>query len=203
MKPLLLIIRKKIRVPTKNQIVHQWRSDWKPIGKIQYKDSFSLLNAVNNTGLIKTDAQFAKLLYDNYGTGIFHVNAWRKGHVGIISFFFVELRSEGFIRLKRNISRDEKEKLEDVAEFRRLKRLLADSAGEERVRIQKDLDDMQDVISMDTDIISMTRPSCLYTSQYLTSTKPVYKLHAYENYGINAKQENNAEEVAIDIDSLY
>jgi len=203
MKPLLLIIRKKIRVPTKNQIVHQWRSDWKSVGRINYKDSFNLLNAVNNTGLIKTDAQFSKLLYDNYGAGIFHVNAWRKGHVGIISFFFVELRSNGFIRLKRNMSKDEKEKREDVAEFKRLKKLLANSAGEERIRIQREIEEMQAVISMDVDIISMTKPSQLYTSQYLTSTKPLYKLHAYENYGINAKQENNMEEVDIDIDSLY
>ena len=75
LKPLLIKIRKKTKVPTKKQINHLWRSDWKKCGTINRADSVRIFKAINGTGLIENDAQFAKMLLNNFGVGIYSLIA--------------------------------------------------------------------------------------------------------------------------------
>ena len=66
-QPILIRIHKKTLVPTKRRIKHNARSDWKIKGKIDYEDSEQIFFVLG--GLIKTDAQFAKALFDDFGPG--------------------------------------------------------------------------------------------------------------------------------------
>lgn len=199
-KPIILLIRKKTKVPTKYQANHKWRSDWIKVGKIEYPESATIFKNINQTGVVETESQFAKILYLNYGPGIYHINAWRKGRQGIISFYHVELKENGFKRLRKNISQEEKEKAGNVKELRRLSKVLETTAGKERNDIQSDIDDIKEEIGFDSELISIMKTTNSITGQYMKSSIPVYRMHAYESYNKNSYQ--NKEEIE-SVDSFY
>jgi len=201
MKPITMIIRKKVRVPTKHQCNHMWRSDWIKVGKISYSDSFDIFYTINNTGLIKNDAQFSKLLYESYGPGIYHINAWRKGHSGIISFFYVKLTHDGFVRMKRNKNQEEKERDDNIKELKKLKKKLIETVGEERIQLTQDIEEIKEDIGFDRELVELTASKNIITGQYLSTTSPIYRMHAYEEYK-NIKKIKEVEE-AKGVDSFY
>ena len=81
MKKVKIRIRKKTTVPTKYQLNHQYRSDWKLVGVIDYEQSALVFNSIGN-GPVRTEAQFAKLIYDNYGPGVYSCIYWQQGKEG-------------------------------------------------------------------------------------------------------------------------
>jgi len=93
-QPILIRIHKKTLVPTKRQIKHHTRSDWKIKGKIDYEDSEQIFFVLG--GLIKTDAQFAKALFDDFGPGEYMCIYWRKGMKGFRNFIIDEASDERF-----------------------------------------------------------------------------------------------------------
>ena len=84
MKPIRLLIRKKTLVPTKYQLKHQYRSDWKKVCSIDYEKSREIFFELG--GPVKTDGQFAKVVFENFGEGEYSVIYWCKGRKGFRSF---------------------------------------------------------------------------------------------------------------------
>ena len=122
MKEIILRIRKKTKVPTNYQLNHQWRSDWKGCWTIGYSESGKIFKAIDGRGVIESDAQFAKVLYNNFGEGIYSGIFWRKGQKGITSFIFLEITNDGFRIVKKNRNPEE---LETATLINRAKRLKA------------------------------------------------------------------------------
>ena len=180
MKPVTIIIRKKTKVPTKYNLNHAWRSDWKKTGKISYGDSFKIFRSIGS-GSIETDSQFAKLLYINYGSGIYSLIAWRKGREGFWSFMKIELTDQGFLRLPKTQTQEGKEKRDTIVEIRRLNKKLIDvSNTKEKERIQTEINSLKEDYDINDEIIKLENTSGC--SNYLKSTKPLYKFHAYETF---------------------
>jgi len=199
-KSLILLIRKKTRVPTKYQSNHMWRSDWVKVGKISYAESISIFRSINGTGSIITEAEFAYLLYTSYGPGIYHINAWRKGTVGIISFIYLELTPEGFRRMQKNITKEEKEKQDDIKELRKLKKQIVDTSGEEKQNLQEDIEDLKEGIGFDRELIIALKSNKNIVNQYLIPSKPIYKFHSYEDH----KRRDGSNERRFDgVESFY
>ncbi len=75
--PIRIRINKGTRVPTKRQINHQERTDWKTVGVIDYSESPGIFSYLGNGG-ISNDAQFARLLIENFGPDRFFINCLLK-----------------------------------------------------------------------------------------------------------------------------
>ena len=95
-QPILIRIHKKTLVPTKRRIKHHTRSDWKIKGKIDYEDSEQIFFVLG--GLIKTDAQFAKALFDDFGPGEYMCIYWRKGMKGFRNFINLKCFEDGYFQ---------------------------------------------------------------------------------------------------------
>ncbi len=188
MRPIQLQIRKKTLVPTKRQINNKWRSDWVTVAKISYQESVEIFRTINGTGRLTRDSEFAKEIYDSFGAGIYHVNAWRPRHKGIISFFFVECYDDGFARTKKSMSSEQKDKRDNVLKLRRLKRELTELQGWEKDGKEEEIAELQEELGFDTELVKLMQPTSI-TSQYLTTTKPIYRFHAYEDYRNPSAQE--------------
>ena len=84
MKPLIIHIKRRTKVPTKRQLVYQYRYDYKPVGKITYEDSRRLFKTVGG-GPIETDAQLAYLMYKVWSRDI-QPSGIPKGEIWILEF---------------------------------------------------------------------------------------------------------------------
>jgi len=113
------IVRKKTLVPTRRQMVHMWRSDWKQIRRINFDEICSMFNYFNPEAKIVTDSQLAKLIKDNYGTGIYSILYYRKGKEGFASLMKFECKEDLWARLPKQLTADEKEKQKLALEARR------------------------------------------------------------------------------------
>ena len=186
MKPVLLHIRKKVKVPTKRQIIHLWRSDWKRCGIIDYKDSVRIFKNINNVGKIETDAQFANFLHKTFGSGIYSIIAWRKGNSGFWSFFFVELDKDCFRLLKKQKTVEELEKEKLIRQCNKLKHKFLKADTEDRRSIQDEIEEIRGDIDFENEIYS----GCNKKGPlgYLKISHPKYGLHSYEPLSVN-KQE--------------
>ena len=111
--PIILLIRKKKLVPTKRQIKHQERSDWKLIWKVSYEQSAEIFFEIGG-GPIKTDAQFAALILKDFGKGEYSILDCRKGRKGFRSFMHFIVKSDGYFKqVKAGVYKNKrKEKLE-------------------------------------------------------------------------------------------
>lgn len=183
MRGLLLRIRKKTLVPTKHALVHQTRSDWITVGVLQPQDVVRLFCHYSSNGYIKTDAQFALWIYTQWGAGIYSVLAFAKGRKGFWNFMKVECTSEGFIRLAKNQSQSEKEKLEMATEYRKLKKNFDKTEDEdERKLLKEDMSDIEEDLEMQGELVELEKPSRSGCYPYLKSIQPVYKFHNYEGH---------------------
>ena len=174
MKPIKLRIRKKVRVPTKNAIVHQFRSDWKLVGVIEYAQSTMLFKCLG--GKIETDAQFAKLIFDNYGSGIYSVIGWKKGHEGFFSFGMWEVHEDGFARLKKNKTNEDNENEKIRRKLRELKKQSDKIPTEE---LQEEIEELKEDVDLNK-MIKEAEPK-KGPSPYLKQTQPLYRMHSYQS----------------------
>ncbi|MAG47082.1 hypothetical protein CL617_00625 [archaeon] len=189
MKPIKLRIRKKTRVPTKNQIIHQFRSDWKLVGIIDYPDSVRMFKNIGN-GPILTDSQFAKFIRSSWGDGIYSIIAWRKGYWGFWGFYYVEIANHGFRRLKKQITYEQKEIVNLKIQIRKNeKKLLETKSISERNELLKDIEDLKQDIDMEKQIKDLDKPVLSGPSPYLKQTQPIYRFHSYEDVIQETKKE--------------
>jgi len=171
----MLDIVKKTRVLTKKQIVHAYRSDWKPIYRITYEHSRKLFKVLN--GEIETEAQFCNWIYERFGSGIYYFRLMKKGQKGFRSFLYVEIKEERFRRLKPMIRNIEREKYKMLSDIERLEIEKRDLSGEDREdkedEIQYTKEDLED-------LGERARKKTKYPYPYLSSAVPVYSWHGFE-----------------------
>ena len=96
-RQIILLIRKKTEVPTKRQIKHQKRSDWKLAWKVSYEQSAEIFFDIGG-GPIKTDAQFAALILKDFGPGEYSILDIKKGRKGFRSFMHFIVKSNGYFK---------------------------------------------------------------------------------------------------------
>lgn len=95
--PIILLIRKKTLVLTKKQIKHQYRNDWKLAWKVSYEQSAEIFFEIGG-GPIKTDAQFAALILQDFGAGEYSILDCKKGRKGFRSFMHFIVKSDGYFQ---------------------------------------------------------------------------------------------------------
>lgn len=179
---LSLLVQRKTRVPTKNAIIHQWRSDWKTVIILKHPTILTLFNHFNKNAMIKTDAQFAYYLCKNFGLGIYSIKAWGKGHKGFWSFMKVELFEDGYLRLPRNQSTTDKEKLELMSEYRKLKSKLKKADDiESQNELKEEINNLGEELEITDEIKDLEKPEKYGCYPFLKSISPIYKFHEYEN----------------------
>jgi len=88
---------------------------------------------IDKDSKIKTEAQFCKFIYDNWGEGRYLCQGFQKGYLGLWAFWLGEIQSNGFIRdknenwalkklkkkMKRAKSIKKRDEIEDDMEFER------------------------------------------------------------------------------------
>lgn len=190
MKPIKIRVRRKTLVPTKYQANHKYRSDWKLAGVIDYNDSFDVFKSVNGGGVCENEAQFAKLMYDNYGAGTYSCIAWirNRGDGRFFGFWKGELTNDGFRRLPKNVTNEMKERKDNTTQLKKLKKKLnsEDVTADDRIDIQSEIDELQEELGVNDEIIELESDNRSGPSGYLKCATPVYRTHAYENYGNSA-----------------
>jgi len=188
-KPILLQIRKKKTVPTKYQLKHHYRSDWIPVGYVDYAFSKELFDKIKN------EAQFAKLIYDNYGPGVYSVICFRKKHKGFRSFWKGELLKDGFKRLPKNKPKNKQEAEDIRRDIREVEEKIRetenpdeiDNLQEEKAELYEDLEGENKKGSKVGHLLS----------HYLKSSTPIYKFHGYDSYKNKSETAVNGENVEV------
>ncbi|MFA5259022.1 MAG: hypothetical protein WC402_03015 [Candidatus Pacearchaeota archaeon] len=142
-KPILLVVRKKTKVLSRRQINHEFRSDWKLKCKVDYWRSRELFFEIGG-GPIKTDAQFVKLVLEEFGEGEYSVIYWMKGRKGFRSFIHFIVDSEGYFKQVKAGVYKNKRKLNLEDEYCRAKFEYQESKTEsnwdEMQNLQKKID---------------------------------------------------------------
>jgi hypothetical protein len=188
-RPIRIRINKGTIVPTKKQIKHEERTDWKTVGVIDYSESPGIFSYLGN-GSISNDAQFAKLLIENFGPGKYTCLFWRKGMKGFRRLIMLKCTSEGFKQMKAEVYKNRRKKLEKEQDLERLKQEL------------KEFDNPHEQEAL-LDEIKKTEESLDYESRdqwpypYLESLQQRYKFHDYEGVEFTEEdqEEPNNEEV--------
>ncbi len=184
MKPMLIRIRKKTKVPTKNNLVHQYRYDWKTVGTMDYFSTPLLLKNIDGKGHIETDAQFAKWLKDNYGIGIFSVIAWVKGREGFWGFIKVQCNVATFQRLRRNESAVKREKNKLMLKYKELKSQNPDDES-----VQEQIEDIEEDNEMNEIELDYEKNLKNGPGRYLKTLKPIYREHLYDGEDVEEQEE--------------
>jgi len=182
--PILIDIRKKVKVPTKNQRVYLWRSEWQRVGRISYYDSSRMFKEVNGSGLMETDAHFAKWLLESFGEGVYLCLAVMKGRKGFWNFMKVEVNSDGsYMRLRRGKSQEEKDKGAEIGDYQQLQKRLSESNDpNERKELIEELENSEKMIEDYTEDINSVKKKRRGCSPYLKSLQPMYKKHQIEDF---------------------
>jgi hypothetical protein len=138
-KPILLLIRKAIQIPTKSQRRHLFTHRWEIIRKIGYQESQRIFSEIGG-GPIRNDGQFAKLISESYGEGEYSVLSWMKGRKGFKKFIHLSVDSEGYFQqIKKARVYKPKRKFDLEAEYLRAKQEYLES------RSEADWDELQDI----------------------------------------------------------
>lgn len=195
---LLLIVRKKTLVPTKNQIAHRFRSDWKPVGKIDYNLSRKLFRFFNyNPQGMQFDSEFAWYLFDNFGNGEYSVLAWKKGRKDFWSFIHLDCRQNGYVRI--NKSTEPEDNNEEY--YERLKQLFEqEKDSNKKAQYEEELE-----YTYNNSIKRKNKHGC---SPYLRTCMPYNVLHLYNEVPSKyyVREESNYEEesvVEVEEDNSY
>lgn len=199
MIPIRLVVRKKRYGPTKNNIVHQFRAEYPPIFTVNYEESARLIRNIDGTGKLHTDAQFAYWLFKHFGEGEYSVIAWRLRRKGFWSFMKVHCGQEGYLRLQKKQTPTDKEKMDLIAEYRKLKRKKEHSSDDlERGEYIEEMEQIKDSLDVVDDMLDLekTKQGCY---PYLMSMQPIYKFHEYqsldnENYTISSATAKDSDE---------
>jgi hypothetical protein len=184
MQPLILQIKRKTLVSTKpTAIRHQQRSDWKTLHTVSYEQSYEIFGVLG--GVIHTEAQFAKLLYENYGEGEYLCVAFRKGLRGMWNFLKLNIDEHGFRRVEKGMTEEEKMIRNDIIDYRNLqKRYEEAETEEERDYFGKEIGKMS---FMDSIFMKRSKKKRKGPMGYLKPAIPVYKAHAFEDYEVREK----------------
>lgn len=190
--PIKLRARRKTRVPTKNNAVHQYRYDWKKAFVIEYHESVQFFHSINGTGKLKTDAQFAKWILDNFGTGTYSIIGWRRGYQGFFPFMKVEIRPTSYLRLKRKKSKTQESLEATRGKIYAIKEQMKYAGEEDQEILNNQLADLNEDYEIDIELKgfdSKKKPTC---GQYLKSIKPLYVEHPYD--AVDSPEEEQEEE---------
>jgi len=175
-RPITLGVIRKTRVPSKKQIVHSHRSDWKRIYKITYEESKRIFKVLN--GDIETEGQFCKYILEKFGEGIYYFRLSKFGQKGFRNFLYVELRPERFRRLQPSQKTTDRKRFKLKKELDELQHQAKTSYGEDREDVEDQIEGAkEDLSELNEDSKKKTR----FPYPYLTSSVPVYSWHGYEN----------------------
>ena len=179
--PIQLIVRKKIYRPVIHEKYNE-RAVWITVLKLTNSDTESIFKALNNQSCISNEAQFLAWLKERIGLGVFNISAFRKGKCGLYSFLKVELKEDGYLRLPKRQSREDKMIIQNIADLKNKEKILATlSDPEDKKIIQEEIYDMQEEHDFDKEIENITKVTS-GPYPYLKSKKPLYAFHTYESY---------------------
>ena len=196
MKPIQLHIRRKTKVPTNKQIVHRYRSDWKTVGRIAYIESEILFKTIGD-GKIETDADFAKFIRDNYGTGIYYAVCWMRGRRGFFCFIKIEIRDKTYLRLKKKKSQEQLENLRLKRKKEEISANITHVEGDDSEELISDLDEVMSDMKLNDEIIDEDSKNRYGPGGYLKTIRPIYQEHLYDESG------SDEDEVVMEHDSLW
>jgi len=186
MNPPKLRIRKKTKVPTKYQLNHKWRSDWKTVGVIEYNVSIGLFKILN--GNIENDAQFASFLYKNLGPGIYSILAWKFGYSGFWSFLTLELYDDGYKRLQKSQTMEQREKWKASIQIKKLNKKILTTEPECKHQIQEEIDELKEEYDLNAEIENLLKKK-RGPAPYLKTVMPIFKFHEYQSYNKDEYEE--------------
>jgi len=173
-RKIMLDVVRKTKVPTKEQLVNQFRSDWKPIYRISYEESKKLFKNIGE-GEIETESQFVNYILNKFGEGIYYFRVYKKGQKGFRDFLYVEIQGNRFRRLKSIKRHEEKKKVQLKHDINVLKSKISNAPFDKKEELSYDLEDKQEELK---DI--QTTKKTKYPYPYLTSSTPVYSWHGIE-----------------------
>jgi len=185
MLPVKLIIQRKTWFETKNQANYKYRSSYITVMRVDYHESPVLFKRINGMGIMETEAQFAKYLYDKLGEGEYMCLAWRKGREGFWNFLRVLCTKEGrWKRIEKKITAEDKELRDLKADSNKIRRRINEAeTPEEKEEIRKEEHDtieeydfIKEIKQLDNTLVKRGPMG------YLKPTLPVYKEHEYESY---------------------
>lgn len=180
-KDVNFLVRKKTLVPTKRQLMHMYRSDWKPVWKIDFMTAVQLFNYLNSNATIVFDAQFTKLLRDKFGTGIYSVVYYKKGQNGFKSLIKCDIKEDVWCKLPRHQTAEDREKAKLISEARKIKRLAQNAeTEEERSSAHAELNNLMEELDFTDDLLKLEKGNSI--NPYLKTTMPVFKYHEYLDY---------------------
>lgn len=191
-RPIKLLIQRKTLVPTKRNIVHAFRSDWKKVYILEYEQTPLLFNYIAGVGPIKTDAQFAKWIKDNFGVGDYYIIGFRKGRQGLWPFLRITCEAESFHIVQKKETAEQKELREGRSEYRRINRQLKQAeSDEEREEIKERVNDVLEDYELSKEIVELTEENVKRgPAPYLKQTIPLYRDYPYEDYSNNPNNTN-------------
>ncbi len=171
--------KKDNKVPTKFNLYHKYRTVHRDVGKITYEDSIRMFKKIGG-GPVETDAQFAKMLLNNFGPGIYLGIYWMKGMEGFRTFIYIEIQPD-FFRIIPKRKKKYKNELMKIGHLRKMLETGKDKNGEklddEDLKIAKeDMKEQKEEINWDKDMEYVGE----HLHNYLTYTKIKYKNHSYE-----------------------
>jgi hypothetical protein len=188
MNQLRLIIEKKFYAPSKYQINHKYHAKYVQIAQITPEQSPLYFKGISGQGNLVNDAQFAKLLFDNYGVGEYLIMASMKGRKGFWHFIRIQCREDRFIRLEKKKTQEQKELVEQKTEYRKLQmQLMSADDAEERESVQRELRSMEEDIGINKSIVKLekTNKSCY---PWLKLVSRVGVEQEYESYNGSNQQ---------------
>jgi len=97
---LTLTIKRKTLVPTKHQLNHNWRSDWKLVDVLRPEWAERNFSYFENGGRIKYVSEFTAFILRNFGEGEYLILAFKKGRKGFYSFLHFRCQDNGYMRLQ-------------------------------------------------------------------------------------------------------
>jgi hypothetical protein len=204
MRPIRLVIRTPVTVPTNAGSFHATRTDLRQIGSIGFNDSYQLFKCLNSNAPMTVDSQFAYWLYKTFGQGRYIINAWQKGYKGVWTFMNVVCSPDGFTRVPKYMTKEQQEKQKNVLEYKRLAKVAKSSPdADERKKAQEEVDSLKEDVELNKMIIEIDKEGKRHGCYpFLKTTIPIYRFHSYEEYE-NLSSEQTAKDTIDGGQSLW
>lgn len=144
-----------------------------------------MFNYYNPSSPIKTDSQFANFLYKSFGEGEYMLLAIQKGRKGFFSFFQLELRNTGFIRIRKKPSQEKKEIMSNEMAITQLKNTLGDAEDiNEKDEILEEIEDLKEDNDLNKEIENAEQAKKRGPTPWLKQSQPVYHFHGYDSFSV-------------------
>jgi hypothetical protein len=159
-----------------------FRSDWCSVEMMDYQRTPQLFKNINPGAPIHTDAQFAFYVFKNHGKGEYLMTAWKKGREGFWNFMKIICQDDGYMRLAKKETANDKEKRELLVEYRKLNRQLGKTQDEqEKEELKNEIEGIvedKEVVGEISEFECSSKHGCY---PYLSSVQPIYKFHEYQS----------------------